>query len=82
MWGAERDAESVRAGGTEGGAKIERATDARRGKREQIVNGDGGAWADVWHLLVIGARSMPNGMLVFREGERYAKKHGKLKRSG
>ena len=33
-------------------------------------------------LLVIGALSIPIGLVVFRAGERYAKKHGKLKRSG
>jgi len=33
-------------------------------------------------LVVIGAFSIPIGLLVFRAGERYAKQHGKLKRSG
>jgi hypothetical protein len=36
----------------------------------------------VWPLLVIGALSIPIGLVVFKAGERYAKKHGKLKRSG
>jgi ABC-2 type transport system permease protein len=36
----------------------------------------------VWPLLVIGTLSIPVGLVVFRAGERYAKKHGKLKRSG
>jgi len=49
---------------------------------DQILNGAGLAWADVWPLLVIGALSIPIGLVVFRAGERYAKKHGKLKRSG
>ena len=40
------------------------------------------AWDDVWPLLVIGLLSIPIGLLVFRAGERYAKQHGKLKRSG
>jgi hypothetical protein len=31
---------------------------------------------------VIGAISIPLGLVVFRAGERYAKKRGKLKRSG
>ena len=39
-------------------------------------------WAEIWPLLVIGAVSVPLGLWVFRTGERYAKKHGKLKRSG
>jgi ABC-2 type transport system permease protein len=63
-------------------AKISPATYALRGNRRQILEGSGLAWADVWPLLVIGTLSIPLGLLVFRAGERYAKKHGKLKRSG
>jgi ABC-2 type transport system permease protein len=63
-------------------AKISPATYALRGNREQILNGAGIAWTDVWPLLVIGAFSIPIGLLVFKAGERYAKRHGKLKRSG
>jgi ABC-2 type transport system permease protein len=63
-------------------AKISPATYALRGNRAQILNGAGLAWADVWPLLVIGLISVPLGLAVFRTGERYAKKHGKLKRSG
>jgi ABC-2 type transport system permease protein len=63
-------------------AKISPATYALRGNRDQILHGAGLAWADVWPLLVIGTLSIPIGLVVFRAGERYAKKHGKLKRSG
>ena len=63
-------------------AKISPATYALRGNRNQILHGAGLAWADVWPLLVIGVFSIPIGLLVFKAGERYAKKHGKLKRSG
>ena len=63
-------------------AKISPATYALRGNRDQILHGAGLAWADVWPLLVIGALSIPIGLVVFKAGERYAKKHGKLKRSG
>jgi ABC-2 type transport system permease protein len=63
-------------------AKISPATYALRGNREQILFGAGLAWADVWPLLVIGALSIPIGLVVFKAGERYAKQHGKLKRSG
>jgi ABC-2 type transport system permease protein len=63
-------------------AKISPATYALRGNRNQILNGAGLAWTDVWPLLVIGTLSIPIGLVVFRAGERYAKKHGKLKRSG
>jgi hypothetical protein len=40
------------------------------------------AWADVWPLVIIAVASMPIGLTVFRIGERHAKRHGKLKRSG
>lgn len=63
-------------------AKISPATYALRGNRDQILNGGGLLWADVWPLLIIGAVSVPLGLFVFRTGERYAKQHGKLKRSG
>src|SRR5919198_567119 len=65
-------------------AKISPATYALRGCRRAILDGAGvGAlWSEVWPLLVIGAVSVPLGLWVFHTGERYAKKHGKLKRSG
>jgi len=63
-------------------AKISPATYALRANRDQILTGAGVRWADVWPLLVIGAVSVPLGLFVFRTGERYAKQHGKLKRSG
>jgi ABC-2 type transport system permease protein len=63
-------------------SKISPATYALRGNREQILHGAGLAWADVWPLLVIGVFSIPIGLVVFRAGERYAKRNGKLKRSG
>jgi len=63
-------------------AKISPATYALRGIREQILHGGGVRWEDVWPLLVIGAVSVPLGLVVFKTGERYAKQHGKLKRSG
>jgi|tagenome__1003787_1003787.scaffolds.fasta_scaffold20827221_1 ABC-2 type transport system permease protein len=63
-------------------AKFSPATYALRGIRDSILNGAGLAWDDVWPLLVIGLFSIPIGLLVFKAGERYAKKNGKLKRSG
>ncbi|MFZ1880683.1 MAG: ABC transporter permease [Gaiellaceae bacterium] len=63
-------------------AKISPATYALRGNRDQILHGAGLRFDDVWPLLVIGALSIPIGLVVFRAGERYAKQHGKLKRSG
>jgi ABC-2 type transport system permease protein len=63
-------------------SKISPATYALRGCRASIMEGAGLAWADVWPLLIIGAVSIPLGLVIFRRGERYAKKTGKLKRSG
>ncbi|MDX6507013.1 MAG: type transport system permease protein [Gaiellaceae bacterium] len=65
-------------------AKISPATYALRGCRDAIINGAGitDLWREIWALLIIGAVSVPLGLWTFRTGERYAKKHGKLKRSG
>jgi len=65
-------------------ATISPATYALEGVRDAILEGDGlGALTDeIWPLLVIGAVSIPLGLAVFGRGERYAKRHGKLKRSG
>src|SRR6186997_652303 len=63
-------------------AKISPATYALRGIRASILEGASLNWDDVWPLLVIGAVSVPLGLFTFRTGERYAKQHGKLKRSG
>jgi ABC-2 type transport system permease protein len=73
---------SVMPGWMQAIAKISPATYALRGDRAAIVNGAGLAWADVWPLLVIAVFAIPVGLAVFKRGERYAKKHGKLKRSG
>ena len=63
-------------------SKISPATYALRGVRASIIDGAGLAWDDVWPLLLIGVVSIPLGLVVFRSGERYAKRNGKLKRSG
>jgi len=65
-------------------AKISPATYALRGMRAAILDGAGiGAlWGDLWPLFAIGAVAIPLGLETFRRGERYAKRHGKLKRSG
>jgi ABC-2 type transport system permease protein len=73
---------SVMPGWMQAVAKISPATYALRGDRAAIVNGAGLAWADVWPLLVIAVLAIPIGLATFKRGERYAKKHGKLKRSG
>jgi ABC-2 type transport system permease protein len=63
---------------------ISPATYALDGIREAILQGTGvGAlWHELWPLLLIGVLSIPVGLFVFRVGERHAKRHGKLKRSG
>jgi ABC-2 type transport system permease protein len=65
-------------------AKISPATYALDGIRDAIINGAGisAMWPNIWPLMIIGVVSVPLGLEVFRRGERYAKRHGKLKRSG
>ena len=63
-------------------AKISPATYALRGDRASIIDGTSLAWANVWPLLIIAVVAIPLGLAIFKRGERYAKKHGKLKRSG
>jgi ABC-2 type transport system permease protein len=63
---------------------ISPATYALDGIREAILEGDGvtAMGDEIWPLLVIGAVAVPLGLAIFRAGERHAKQHGKLKRSG
>jgi ABC-2 type transport system permease protein len=63
---------------------ISPATYALRGIRAAILEGatPAAVWGDIWPLLVIGVVAIPLGLWVFRRGEQYAKRHGKLKRSG
>lgn len=65
-------------------ATISPATYALRGIRAAVLSGAsvGTCWSDIWPLLLLGCCSVPLGLAVFRAGERYAKRHGKLKRSG
>ena len=63
---------------------ISPATYALRGIRPAILDGAHRpqVWGDIWPLLLIGVVAIPLGLWVFRRGEVYAKRHGKLKRSG
>jgi ABC-2 type transport system permease protein len=60
------------------------ATYTLEGARKAILDGAGVAalWGEIWPLLVIGVIAIPAGLAVFAQGERYAKQHGRLKRSG
>ena len=73
---------SVMPGWMQAIATVSPATYAIRGCRAAIIDGTGLEWRNVWPLLVIAVVSIPLGLWIFRRGERYAKKHGKLKRSG
>ncbi len=65
-------------------AKISPATYALEGIRDAILEGRGVSqmWSEIVPLFVIGIITIPLGMAIFDRGERYAKQHGKLKRSG
>jgi ABC-2 type transport system permease protein len=60
------------------------ATYTLEGARRAILGGAGvtAVWDDLWPLILIGAIAVPLGLFVFSLGERYAKRHGRLKRSG
>lgn len=65
-------------------AVVSPATYALDGVREAILDGAGvgSMWDEIWPLLIIGVFSIPIGLWIFQRGEVYAKRHGKLKRSG
>ncbi|MGH2805655.1 MAG: ABC transporter permease [Actinomycetota bacterium] len=65
-------------------ATISPATYALEGIRDAILEGAGvgSLGGELAALAVIGVISIPLGVWIFRRGEAYAKRHGKLKRSG
>jgi ABC-2 type transport system permease protein len=65
-------------------ATVSPATYALDGIRAAVLDGAGvgDVWHDIWPLLLMGAVAIPLGLAVFRTGERYAKRHGMLKRTG
>ena len=65
-------------------ATISPATYALHGIRATLLDGAGvsAVWGDLWPLVLLGVVAIPAGLAVFRAGERYAKRNGKLKRSG
>ncbi len=65
-------------------ATVSPVTYALEGSRAALQHGAGLAelWDSISVLLVMGVVFVPLGLFVFHLGERYAKKTGKLKRSG
>ena len=63
---------------------ISPATYVIRGMRAALMDGADVAtlWPEVWPALVVGALSIPLGLRLFVAVERYAKRTGRLKRSG
>ena len=65
-------------------ARISPATFVLEGMRATILEGAPtcSLWPYLWPLVVAGIVAIPLGLWVFRQGERYAKRTGKLKRNG
>ncbi len=63
---------------------ISPVTYALDGIREMLLNGASFAsqWDNVWPLLIMGLIFPPLGLWLFHEGEMFAKRTGRLKRSG
>ena len=65
-------------------AQFSPVTYALEGSRAALLGGVGLSqlWDSIWPLLIMGAVFVPMGLFVFHLGESYAKRAGKLKRSG
>jgi ABC-2 type transport system permease protein len=65
-------------------AQFSPVTYALKGSRAALQHGVGLShlWGSIWPLLVMGVVFVPMGLFVFHLGELYAKRTGKLKRSG
>ncbi len=65
-------------------ATISPVTYGLEGSRAALTDGAGVAqlWGSIWPLLVMGVVFVPLGIWIFHLGENYAKRTGKLKRSG
>jgi ABC-2 type transport system permease protein len=65
-------------------AQFSPVTYGLKGTRAALRDGAGVSelWGSIWPLLVMGVVFVPLGLFVFHLGERYAKRTGKLKRSG
>jgi ABC-2 type transport system permease protein len=65
-------------------ATVSPVTYGLEGSRAALQDGAGVAdlWGSIWPLLVMGVVFVPLGIWIFHLGELYAKRTGKLKRSG
>ncbi|MGB9888714.1 MAG: ABC transporter permease, partial [Anaerolineae bacterium] len=65
-------------------ARVSPATFVLEGMRAAILRGASTAslWPYLWPALLAGVVSIPLGLAIFRQAERYAKRTGKLKRDG
>ncbi len=65
-------------------ATVSPVTYALQGGRAALQDGASvpELWGSIWPLLVMGVVFVPLGLFIFHLGERYAKRTGKLKRSG
>ena len=65
-------------------ATVSPVTYALDGSRQALLEGAGVAqlWEDIWPLIIMGVVFVPLGLWIFHVGESYAKRTGKLKRSG
>jgi ABC-2 type transport system permease protein len=65
-------------------ARLSPVTYALRGIRAALLDGSGYGtlWGSIWPLLIFGVVLVPLGLFVFSAGERFAKRTGRLKRSG
>jgi ABC-2 type transport system permease protein len=65
-------------------ATVSPVTYALQGARAALLDGAGAAqlWESLWPLLIMGVVFVPLGIFIFHLGESYAKRTGKLKRSG
>lgn len=75
---------SVLPGWMQAVATVSPVTYALQGGRAALLDGASVSelWSSIWPLLIMGAVFVPLGLCVFHLGERYAKRTGKLKRSG
>jgi ABC-2 type transport system permease protein len=65
-------------------ATVSPVTYGLEGSRAALQQGTGvvDLWGSIWPLLIMGVVFVPLGIFIFHLGESYAKRTGKLKRSG